>query len=74
MTSTLIEYGQPGGYSAMARTVGLPVAVATELVLNGTIRSRGVLGPLGREIYSPVLKRLEGLGICFKEQVSLVSE
>lgn len=36
-TSTLCEFGVIGGYSAMAKTVGVPAAVAVQLVLNGTI-------------------------------------
>ena len=31
----LVDYGQVGGYSAMARTVGLPTGIAAHMVLNG---------------------------------------
>ena len=31
----MICYGDPHGHSAMARTVGLPVAIATKMVLDG---------------------------------------
>lgn len=39
-TSTLVEYGEPRGYSAMARTVGIPCAVAVQEVLDGTISEK----------------------------------
>ncbi len=38
---TMIEYGRPGGASAMAITVGVPTAVAADLILEGV--SRGVV-------------------------------
>lgn len=39
-TSTLCEYGTPGGYSAMAKTVGVPCGVAVKLVLDGSISQK----------------------------------
>lgn len=39
-TSTLCEYGTPGGYSAMAKLVGVPCAVAVKFVLDGTINKK----------------------------------
>lgn len=39
-TSTMCEYGVPGGYSAMAKTVGVPCGVAVKLVLDGTISEK----------------------------------
>ena len=67
--STLVEYGIPGGDSAMARTVGIPLAIATRMVLNGTIDERGVVTPVKPEIYNPILDELEGLGISFDDRV-----
>merc|ERR1719410_396271 len=52
-TSTMIEYGTPGGYSAMAKTVGLPTAIATKLVLDKKITRQGILSPMTRDIYEP---------------------
>jgi len=51
--STLIDYGRPGGDSSMARTVGLPAAVAARLVLDGGISRKGVCLPVHPEIYGP---------------------
>lgn len=39
-TSTLCEYGDPNGYSAMAKLVGVPCAVAVQQVFDGTISKR----------------------------------
>lgn len=52
-------------YSAMAKTVGLPLAIAAKLILQGRIPQRGVVRPIYKEIYEPVLKELESLGIAF---------
>jgi saccharopine dehydrogenase-like NADP-dependent oxidoreductase len=66
--STLIDYGVPGGDSSMSRTVGLPVAIAARLVLEGRIRRTGVLIPTFPEAYLPILAELRTLGIEFREE------
>ncbi|PTU18267.1 hypothetical protein P175DRAFT_0504178 [Aspergillus ochraceoroseus IBT 24754] len=58
-TSTLCEYGVPGGYSAMAKTVGVPCGVAVKLVLDGTISQKGVLAPMTWDICEPLLNVLK---------------
>jgi len=68
-TSTLCEYGTPGGYSAMAKLVGVPCGVAVKLVLDGTISERGVLAPSTMDICAPLIKELkEGYGIELVEK------
>ena len=67
ITSTLVDFGIPGGDSSMARTVGLPAASGVRLVLEGTINLTGVQVPVVPEIYEPVLAELEALGIKFVE-------
>ncbi|KAJ3330264.1 hypothetical protein HDU76_006052, partial [Blyttiomyces sp. JEL0837] len=69
-TSTLIAYGDEHGYSAMAKTVGLPAAIATEMILNGDINRHGVLAPVYADIYEPALAKLEAEGIRFEERVT----
>ena len=56
ITSTLVDYGIPHGDSAMSRTVSLPAAIATKLILEGKIKETGVRIPVDPEIYEPVLK------------------
>ncbi|MBN2279830.1 MAG: saccharopine dehydrogenase NADP-binding domain-containing protein [Candidatus Marinimicrobia bacterium] len=68
ITSTLIDYGLQNGDTSMARTVGLPAAIGAELILNGKISLTGVQIPVSREIYLPVLARLEELNIKCVEQ------
>lgn len=68
-TSTLAEYGDPKGYSAMAKLVGVPCAVAVQQVLDGTIKERGVLAPMSPEICKPLMDTLTNqYGIAFKEK------
>lgn len=71
-TSSLVDFGIPNGDSSMARTVSLPLAIATRMVLDGTIRSRGVMGPTDKDIYNPVLDECESLGIVFRETVETI--
>ena len=68
--STLIDHGDPDGYSSMARTVGYPVGIAAGLIAGGKISQRGVLRPVMAEIYTPVLSECERLGIRFEERRS----
>ena len=65
----MVEFGQPGGDSAMARTVALPAAIATKLILEDKITLKGVWAPVHEDIYNPVLDELENLGIVVEEEV-----
>ena len=67
VTSTLVEYGEPGGVTAMAKTVGLPAAVAARLVLAGELPLTGCRIPTDVRIYRPVLAELERAGLRFRE-------
>ena len=60
--------GDDQTYTAMAKTVGLPVAIATLKILNGEIKTPGVQLPITKEVYEPILKELEDYGITFKEE------
>jgi saccharopine dehydrogenase-like NADP-dependent oxidoreductase len=68
ITALLVDFGIPGGDSSMARTVSLPAAIATRLILEGTFRIRGVVVPVMEEIYRPVLDELATLGIQLTEK------
>ena len=65
--STLIDFGIPNGDSSMSRTVGLPPAIGTRLILEGKISITGVHIPVIPEIYVPILAELKEIGIEFKE-------
>ena len=68
ITSTLIDFGIPHGDTSMARTVGLPAAISTKLILEGKIEKTGVHIPVTPEIYIPILQELKELDIVFKEK------
>ncbi|KAF8253974.1 Apo Saccharopine reductase [Wilcoxina mikolae CBS 423.85] len=68
-TSTLVDYGVPGGYTAMAKLVGIPCGVATKLVLDGTINNKGVIAPMNANINTPLIEELKKLGIECKEEL-----
>jgi saccharopine dehydrogenase-like NADP-dependent oxidoreductase len=71
ITSTLIDFGVPGGDSSMARTVSLPAAIATRLILEGRIERRGVCVPVEPSIFHPVLDELAALGINCVEKTTV---
>jgi len=68
LNSSLVVFGDDPRFTAMAKTVGLPVAIATKLILNGEIKSTGVKIPTTKNIYIPVLKELAENGINFVEE------
>jgi len=65
ITCTLVDYGIPHGDSSMSRTVSLPVAIATRLVLEGKYTTPGLSVPTIPELYNPILDELETLDIKF---------
>lgn len=66
--STMVCIGDDQTYTAMAKTVGLPVAMATLQILNGNITTPGVQLPINKEVYLPILKELEEFGVIFNEK------
>lgn len=66
--SKMVCIGDDQTYTAMAKTVGLPVAMATLQILNGNITTPGVQLPINKEVYLPILKELEEYGVVFNEK------
>lgn len=66
--SSLIVLGENQNYTAMSKTVGLPLAIATLKILNGEITKPGVQIPIAKEVYQPILKELKNHGIEFIEK------
>ena len=66
--STMGCTGEDSTYTAMAKTVGLPLAIACLLILNKEINLTGIQTPINKEIYDPVLEELENFGIFFNEK------
>lgn len=69
LASTMVVKGEPGGMTAMAKTVGLPAALAARMVLTGQLHLTGSHIPTHPSIYEPVLKDLAAAGIAFVERV-----
>lgn len=65
--ANMVVLGENRTYTAMAKTVGLPVAMATLLILNGKISTPGVQIPIKKEVYEPILKELATYNVSFKE-------
>jgi saccharopine dehydrogenase-like NADP-dependent oxidoreductase len=66
--STMVCIGEDQTYTAMAKTVGLPVAIATLQILKGNIKTTGVQLPIQKEVYEPILKELETFGVIFNDK------
>lgn len=68
ITSTLIDFGEALKESSMARTVSLPLAVGVRYMAEGKFKLTGVQIPVDKQIYEPVMKELETLGIKMDEK------
>ncbi|XP_048196090.1 alpha-aminoadipic semialdehyde synthase, mitochondrial [Perognathus longimembris pacificus] len=70
-TIDLVVYGDFNGFSAMAKTVGFPTAMAAKMLLDGEIEAKGLMGPFTKEIYGPILERIKAEGIMYTTQSTL---
>ncbi len=70
--SLLVDYGIPGKWSSVARTTGVPPAIAARFILEGVIATPGVHAPTTREIYEPVLRELAAEGIVLQETAETI--
>ena len=66
--SSMVMKGDKNGETAMSKTVGLPLALATLLILEGKLRKAGVMIPTLPEIYEPLLSDLKQHGVQFLEE------
>ena len=67
--SAMVVKGEDQQHTAMAKTVGLPLGIATKMLLTGKIKEPGVHIPIKKSIYLPILKELEQHGIVFEERI-----
>jgi saccharopine dehydrogenase-like NADP-dependent oxidoreductase len=72
--SSMVVKGDDEHNTSMAKTVGLPLAIATRMILENRITERGVLLPLSKDVYEPVLDELNKNGIGFNEKTYQVDE
>jgi hypothetical protein len=68
LNSSLVVIGDDEVHTAMAKTVGLPLAISIKNFLTGGFKLYGVQIPIVKEIYEPMLAELESLGIIFVEK------
>jgi hypothetical protein len=72
--STLVDYGDPKAkFTAIAKTVGAPAAIAAKLILQGNLNLSGCHIPTHPEIYNIVLDELKTLGIKFSESTEIIN-
>ncbi|MBL7473835.1 saccharopine dehydrogenase family protein [Robertkochia sediminum] len=67
LDSHMVVIGKDQRYTAMSKTVGLPVGIATLQILKGNFKLTGVRIPIYKEIYDPVMKELKEYDIEFSE-------
>jgi saccharopine dehydrogenase (NADP+, L-glutamate forming) len=72
IVSAMACLGKNKNDTAMAMTVGLPLGIATKLLLNGNINPKGVILPIEKEIYEPILDELKTFGIEFEEKEYMI--
>lgn len=70
--SSMVIEGSDQVHTAMSKTVGYPVAIATKLILTGQIKAKGVKIPIEKSIYEPVLEELETMGVKFIEEIRAI--
>jgi saccharopine dehydrogenase-like NADP-dependent oxidoreductase len=68
LNSSLVVIGDDEVHTAMAKTVGLPLAITVKNFLTGKFKLYGVQIPTVKEIYEPMLSELETLGVVFVEK------
>ena len=68
LQSYMVLEGETAQKTAMSKTVGLPLAIAVKMYLQGKITKTGVQIPNFSELYLPVFEELEQLGVVFVEQ------
>jgi saccharopine dehydrogenase (NADP+, L-glutamate forming) len=64
---SMVCLGDDPVYTAMSKTVGLPIGIAVKLILQGKWDKKGVHLPITSDFYFPVMRELESLGIHFTE-------
>ena len=68
LNSSLVVIGDDEVHTAMAKTVGLPLAISVKNFLTGKFKLHGVQIPIVKAIYEPMLEELETLGLVFVEK------
>ena len=70
LDSSMVLKGEDAMNTAMATTVGLPLAMGVCAYLKGAIQMTGLQIPIDARIYQPILKSLAEEGIVFEETLT----
>ncbi len=68
IVSAMAHIGESQDVTAMAETVGLPLGIATKLLITGKIDKIGIHRPVSKDMYEPILNELKTFGIKFEEK------
>jgi saccharopine dehydrogenase-like NADP-dependent oxidoreductase len=74
LKSSLVLIGESNTYTAMAKTVSLPLAIATKMILQNKFKKKGILIPTHNWLYNPILKELKNYKIDFVEEEKQLSK
>jgi len=74
IVSAMAVTGENRDKTAMARTVGLPLGIATKLLATGKIKKTGIHRPIDKDMYEPILKELESFGVSFEEKEYMIDQ
>jgi len=74
VASTLQLEGESENYTAMSKTVGLPLGISAQLILEKQVNLKGVIIPVSAPLYVPMLHELKKYGIIFKESVKKIKD
>lgn len=72
ITSSMVNLGEDQVYTSMSNTVGLPVGICSKLILSGNIKDTGIMLPIKKEVYQPILEELESCNIRFIEKEEIL--
>ena len=74
IVSSMINEGEDQVYTSMSNTVGLPVGICAKMILTDEIHDSGVLLPVKKNIYEPILNELKEYQIKFTEVESILED
>lgn len=72
LNSSMVNIGEDQTFTSMSNTVGLPMAIAAKMLLKGEIKEKGVILPIHKEIYEPILDELSAYHIRFIDTVEII--
>ena len=72
LTSFLKVEGEDNIYTAMSKTVGMPIALLIEQIIIKKYKKPGIHLPFDQEIYLPLLSKMSNLGLVFEEKITSI--